>query len=198
MKSTFSTVAQNITQELKIERSLFIGHTASATDEEEAKEFITRVRGEHSQATHNCYAYRLGQTAQPIEYYSDHGEPSGTAGRPILNAILQADLTNTVVVVTRYFGGKKLGIRGLIDAYHSTAALVLAAAGQKVIIPSFRLSITCEYNCLSQINYLLEKFGGKIHSTEYGMNIKIQATLPEECRTEAIPALSTLAKVCTE
>ncbi|HHU51190.1 MAG TPA: YigZ family protein [Firmicutes bacterium] len=195
MGSSYKTVAQSATWETKIQRSVFIGHTRSVDSEAEAKAFLAKVREEHTQATHNCYAYRLGLRDLPLEYYNDHGEPAGTAGRPILNAILQADLYNTIVVVTRYFGGKKLGIRGLIDAYHSTAVQTLTVAGVKEILPRFSLSVTCAYSQLAQVNYILQQFAGLTETIDYSANVKLQVLLPEEYQAEAISALSALSGV---
>ena len=109
MAETYYTIAARATHEEKIQRSVFIGHAAPVATEEEARDFIAQIRQEHATATHNCYAYSLGAVDEPLLYYNDHGEPPGTAGRPILNAIRKTGLTNTVVVVTRYFGGKTRG-----------------------------------------------------------------------------------------
>ncbi|HCA40348.1 MAG TPA: thymidylate synthase [Aminobacterium sp.] len=120
----------NVTYELKIKRSLFIAHVSVSRSEEIARQFISDVSQKHKQATHNCWAYRVG--IDPIiEYCSDAGEPSGTAGKPILGAIQRANLTFTTVVITRYFGGIKLGVRGLIEAYGNATTQALEKAGKK-------------------------------------------------------------------
>lgn len=195
MERSYKTVAQHVTWETKIQRSIFIGHTRSVDTEGEAKAFLAQIREEHAQATHNCYAYRLGLCDLPLEYYNDHGEPSGTAGRPILSAILQANLTNTIVVVTRYFGGKKLGVRGLIDAYHSTATQTLAVAGVSAIIPRFLVFISCDYSQLSQVNYILQQFEGLTETVDYSTQVNLQVLLPEEYQSAVIPALTALPGV---
>lgn len=190
MDGSYWTVARKIAYQAKIQRSLFIGHTCPVASEEEAREFLSAVREEHSQATHNCYAYRIGLVAEPLTYFNDHGEPAGTAGRPILSAILQAGLTNTVIVVTRYFGGKKLGIRGLIDAYHSTAAEALRQAGKVLTVPSFTLLLTCDYPQLQPVNHLLQQYEILTEEADYGARVRLRLLIPENRREEFYSHLS--------
>jgi uncharacterized YigZ family protein len=114
--------------ERKERRSRFIASLDVARNEEEAREFIRATSQNHAEANHNCWAYRVG-APKATEYFSDAGEPSGTAGKPILGAIRKAGLDNTVIVVTRYFGGIKLGVRGLIEAYGRCASLAIEEAG---------------------------------------------------------------------
>ncbi len=124
--------------EIKIRRSTFICSLAHASSMEKAREFISRVAKSHSAATHNCWAYIMG-TAGQIYHSSDAGEPAGTAGKPILNTLQKHRMTCTAAVVTRYFGGVKLGIRGLIDAYSQSVEAAIETA------PLVRLVSTCSY-----------------------------------------------------
>lgn len=196
MEPVYFTVAREFIWEQKIERSRFIGQTAPVVDAEEAQGFIGRIKNEvHPQATHNCFAYRLGLGENPMTYYSDQGEPSGTAGRPILNALLQQDLTNTVIVVTRYFGGKKLGIRGLIDAYHSTALQTLNAAGRSPFLPTFVLALDLSYPQLPLINHLIQTCEGEVMSQDYGATVHLAVRVPEKNRSALTTALNGLAEV---
>ena len=196
METVYYTVAREFTWEQKIERSLFIGQSRSVVDAEEAQAFVARIKTEvHPQATHNCFAYRIGCGDHPLTYYSDQGEPTGTAGRPILNAILQQELTNTVVVVTRYFGGKKLGIRGLIDAYHSTARETLVAAGRSLLVPTFLLSLEIPYPQLPVVTHLCQTYGGEIENQDYGVTVRLDIRLPEKHRAALITALNGLPDV---
>ena len=196
MELVYYTVAQEQTWEQKIERSRFIGQAAPVADADEAQAFIGRIKTEvHPQATHNCFAYRLGLSENPITYYSDHGEPSGTAGRPILNAILQQELTNTVVVVTRYYGGKKLGVRGLIDAYHSTALQTLRAAGRRPFRPTVTLNLALPYPQLPVVNHLLQTYEGKIVKEEYGVAVHLTVRLPENNQAALTGTLQGLPEV---
>ena len=111
--------------ELKIKKSLFIGHLKYVNDLESARDFIREIKKQHKQANHNCFAYVIGDNF----YSSDDREPSGSAGRPILNMIRRHNLTNVVIVVTRYFGGVELGIRGLIEAYGNVAEGTIREVG---------------------------------------------------------------------
>ncbi len=124
--------------EIKIRRSTFICSLAYASTMEKAKECISQVAKHHSAATHNCWAYIMGPAGE-IYHSSDAGEPAGTAGKPILNTLNKYRMTCTAAVVTRYFGGVKLGIRGLIDAYCQSVEAAIEAA------PLIRLVQTCSY-----------------------------------------------------
>lgn len=117
----YRTIAANGSCEKDIKKSRFIAHIAQTNSEEEAKSFIQKIREEEKDATHNCTAYIVLENVK-IERMSDDGEPSGTAGSPILNVLQQNELENVTAVVTRYFGGIKLGAGGLIRAYSSTTA----------------------------------------------------------------------------
>lgn len=126
--ASYHTVRGCGCHELEINKSRFIAYAARAGSEEEARAFIAEIRKKHWDATHNCSAYVLGETDQ-VQKADDDGEPSGTAGRPILEVIKKNGLKETVIVVTRYFGGIKLGAGGLIRAYGKSAAAGLKAAG---------------------------------------------------------------------
>lgn len=178
----FLTVQTQSSFELNVEHSRFIGHCREVAGEEEAKAFIAEIRNEHAQATHNCYAYRIGTGEHPLEYFNDHGEPSGTAGKPILGAIQRLNLTNVVVVVTRYFGGKKLGVRGLIEAYAAAANGVLEKAGVVTRIPRFTVTLVYNYPEHSQILYRLQQIKAEVLESEYTDVVKIAISVPEENR----------------
>lgn len=167
----YKTIKGEATYELKIERSVFIAHTREANSEEEARAFVAAVRAEHKQAAHNCYAYRIGTGAREATYFNDHGEPGGTAGKPILGAILSREVTNLCVVVTRYFGGKKLGVRGLIEAYGTAAGRAIDAAGVVTRTPVSRMEVECDYPRLNQVLYLLNRHGARVLHTDYGQQI---------------------------
>lgn len=178
----YFTVNQSATAELVIERSRFIGHCCEVETEEEAKTFIAGIRLEHARANHNCFAYRIGNTEQPHEYFNDHGEPSGTAGKPILGAIQRLNLVNTVVVVTRYFGGKKLGVRGLIEAYGQAATLVLETAGIAQRIPQFEATCVYDYSHHSLILHRLQQVEANIKDTQFTENVTLRLSVPESQR----------------
>ena len=119
------TIITPVKYELKIKKSLFIGHIKHVTDPESARDYIREIKKTHKQANHNCSAYIIGETC----FSSDDREPRGTAGRPILNMLKRYEMTNVVIVVTRYFGGVELGIRGLIEAYGKVAEETIKLCG---------------------------------------------------------------------
>ena len=175
---TYLTILQEASCELNIERSRFIGHCMETPNEAAAKSFIEAVRIKHSQANHNCYAFRVQAGEYPLEYFNDHGEPSGTAGKPILGAIQRLNLLNVTVVVTRYFGGKKLGVRGLIEAYGKTASLVLEQAGTFLKVPKYSMTLNYPYSEHSKILYQLRQFEAEIIATRFGESVQISFSIP--------------------
>ncbi|AQQ53954.1 YigZ family protein [Planococcus lenghuensis] len=128
MRANYKTIKGFATAEIIIQKSRFIGHAARAETEQEALGFIESIKKEHSSATHNCSAYLIGENDQ-IQKANDDGEPSGTAGVPMLEVLKKQGLKDTVIVVTRYFGGIKLGGGGLIRAYGKSVTEALDAAG---------------------------------------------------------------------
>ncbi|APX72303.1 YigZ family protein [Companilactobacillus allii] len=124
----YKTIAQTGAFEKDIKKSRFIAHIAQTFSEDEAKQFISKIQKQESGATHNCTAFIVLENVE-IERMSDDGEPSGTAGSPILNVLQQNDLKNVTAVVTRYFGGIKLGAGGLIRAYSSTTSDAIKEIG---------------------------------------------------------------------
>lgn len=146
----YSSLYQFGSDEVLIEKSRFIGHGKGVQSEEEAIAFIESVRKEYRDATHNVWAYIIGENKN-IQRYSDDGEPSGTAGIPVLEVLKKEDITNAAVVVTRYFGGIKLGAGGLVRAYTKSAVLAVQAARKitkKVFVP---LQLTFDYSLLGKL-----------------------------------------------
>jgi uncharacterized YigZ family protein len=137
---------------ITIKGSKFQSYTHNVKSRNDVDDFLAAKRKEHYKATHICYAYRIG-TDNIIEFSTDAGEPSGTAGKPILGVIQKYELTNTLVIVIRYFGGTKLGVRGLIDAYHDSAEEVVKDTPIKTLWKVEKLNITLTYSNLSTIEY---------------------------------------------
>jgi uncharacterized YigZ family protein len=184
MKDTYKTVAAEVVVQSKIQRSIFIAHARETGSEEEVREFIGEIKEKHKQATHNCWAYQIGLGKRTQAHYDDDGEPSGSAGKPILGAIMSRDLTNVTVVVTRYFGGRKLGIRGLIDAYGETAGMAL---DEKIVTKIIRrpFYLTCDYPQLDQITYLVKQYRGKIIQSNYQERISLKIAIPPSQLSQA-------------
>lgn len=173
----YRTIGERASLEVKIEKSLFIGHACEAAAVETAKAIVAEVREAHREATHNCYAYHVGSPPGDQTYFNDHGEPAGTAGKPILGAILKRELTDVVVVVTRYFGGKKLGVRGLIEAYGLVAGEVLDKAGVRDGVRLVHLRLNCSYQQLNHVTHLVSIAGGTAVPA-FDAEVALSVTLP--------------------
>jgi len=160
--------------ESNIKRSRFIANVVLCRNENTVKEQLKELCVIHRQAGHNCWAYVLG-TEPRIEHSSDAGEPSGTAGRPILGEIMRSGLVNLLVVVTRYFGGIKLGTRGLIKAYSGTAAQALASCQRAERVRTREVKVCFPYSSMGDVTNLLLRTGneGELQwdfSTQAGQN----------------------------
>jgi uncharacterized YigZ family protein len=178
MLATYFTVKQTAIEEIIIQKSRFIGHVARVETEEEAQQFIQEIKKKHNAATHNCSAYMIGEHDQ-IQKANDDGEPSGTAGVPMLEVLKKKNLKDTVVVVTRYFGGIKLGAGGLIRAYGNATTEALQGSGIVKRQLMQGISITVEYtllgkleNVLRQSDYILETIN-YLEKVEFIVYVKI-------------------------
>ncbi|MGO0063647.1 YigZ family protein [Brevibacillus fluminis] len=166
MLDQYKTVAGYGEDEIVIERSRFIGYAQRATTEEEAVAFINMIKKKHWDATHNCSAFVIGENDQ-IQRSSDDGEPSGTAGKPILECIKKNGLKDTVVVVTRYFGGIKLGAGGLVRAYTAGTVTGLQAAGIVAHLLHQEISVTVDYHWWGKVENELRLLNSRVADTIY-------------------------------
>src|SRR5690606_25357117 len=141
------TVTRGVQHEDVVEGSRFIAWVEPVSSADEALTLVTRARTEHPDATHHCWAYRLGDEMR----FSDDGEPGGTAGRPMLEVMLKRGLDGCAAVVTRYFGGKKLGAGGLVRAYGGAVARALDAAGVVRLVPYQRLRVRAPFASASAV-----------------------------------------------
>lgn len=158
-------------------KSRFITTVVPVSSEEEAIEFIEKMKKKYWNATHNCFAYVIGEHHE-IQRCSDDGEPSGTAGRPMLDVLLGEDVHNLAVVVTRYFGGTLLGTGGLVRAYSSA---VKAGLSSSVIITKtagFKLRIGTDYTDLGKIQYILNEREVPIMEIEYTDRVELEVVIP--------------------
>lgn len=162
--------------------SKFIGYAYPVKDEAAVKEKLECIRQEHPKATHHCYAYRLGLDKNNYRT-NDDGEPNGTAGKPILGQIDSIGITNTLVVVVRYFGGTKLGVSGLIDAYKETARETLAVATiiTYKILDYYR--IRCAYEQVQRVYHIVHQVQAQIISQELDILCAFEIAVTEEQRT---------------
>lgn len=190
--TAYQTVAREATGRLTVNHSIFVARAVEIVTETEVREFLGRVKATEPRADHHCYAYRLGPREREIVYASDAGEPGGSAGRPILQAIQAAGLTNVLVVVTRYFGGRKLGIPGLIEAYRASATDVLALAGTITRVPSCVLELRLGYDRLEPVRRLARVHAAQETATEFGQEVLLRLSVPlaeKESFLEGLAAL---------
>ena len=174
--------AKTAEKQIIIERSRFIGKVFTVKTEDEAREYINSVKKEHPFATHNCYAYVAERGA--IARFSDDGEPQGTAGMPMLEVLKNRGLSDTLVVITRYFGGIKLGAGGLVRAYSSTAAAALDEAGVEELRPSNVIKVVVAYDKYSAFLKFCEKRTIITTDTAYGENVEITVAVPTKDAAE--------------
>ncbi|MFJ4772002.1 YigZ family protein [Streptomyces uncialis] len=178
MQDEYRTVAQEGVHETEINRSRFLCALSPAANEEEAQRFIARVRKEHADATHNCYAYVIGADAS-VQKANDDGEPGGTAGVPMLQMLLRRDMRYVVAVVTRYYGGVKLGAGGLIRAYGGSVGEALDTLGT-LTRRRFRLAtVTVDHQRAGKLQNELRATGREVRDVRYGEAVTIGIGLPD-------------------
>ena len=176
MSDIYLTPEKEASSELVEKRSKFIGNIKHINSEEEALFYIKKIKKEHYDANHNVYAYITKDTKR----YSDDGEPSKTAGLPILDMLENQGITDVVCVVTRYFGGTLLGTGGLVRAYTSAAKMALENAGIKKLLLHSTLSITVPYNLFDSVKYLANECGCTFTSCDYTDIIRVSAICKKE------------------
>ena len=175
---SYTTLGQYSAEEYIVKKSRFIGYAKPVKSEQDALCFIEEIRKKHWDDTHNVYAYALREGS--IKRFSDDGEPQGTAGMPVLNVITQEDISDCVVVVTRYFGGILLGGGGLVRAYSHSAKLAIDAAGVVTLVPWLVLNISCDYNLYGKIETLIRDLGGVVQDTAFTDNVNISFRIGKE------------------
>ncbi|OFI46415.1 YigZ family protein [Floricoccus penangensis] len=156
--------------EEEIKKSRFICHLKRVGTEDEAREFINKIKKEHYKANHNCSAFTLGEN-QEIQRSSDDGEPSGTAGIPMLEVLKKREIINVVAVVTRYFGGIKLGAGGLIRAYAGSVAHALDVAPLVKIVEQQEVKVDIDYSLFDNLNRFLDTQNLKLIDTQFTTEI---------------------------
>lgn len=189
MTDEFITIASETRAELKVQASRFIAAALPVATRAEAEQFLDRERRTYHDATHHCFAYRLGTDSTQFRF-SDAGEPSGSAGKPILAAIDAQRLTNVIVVVTRYFGGTKLGVGGLVRAYSDAALLVLERAEKVTKYKTTLLEATFPHSHISGVMHVVSTVGAKIVDTTYDEDVhavlEIRLAKAEELKTALV------------
>lgn len=177
MQATYKTIKTDGLAETEIKKSRFLCHLKRVTSEEEAKAFIQGIKKEHWKANHNCSAYLIGEHSE-IQRSSDDGEPSGTAGVPMLEVLKKNDLINVCVVVTRYFGGIKLGAGGLIRAYSHAVSHGLQAVGLVMGKLQQEISLDLDYSLLGKLQNSLPET--TIKETIFAEKVTVICRVDEE------------------
>lgn len=178
MLSQYKTVYAGGEAEIIEKKSRFIATVKPVKSEEEAIAFIEGLKKKYWNATHNCSAYVIGEHFQ-VQRCSDDGEPSGTAGKPMLDVLLGEELHDTAVVVTRYFGGTLLGTGGLVRAYQASTKAGLEASTVITKMHGSRVSVETDYTGLGKIQYILGQRGLTILNSEYTDKVTLEVLLPE-------------------
>ena len=183
MLERYKTVRRQASAEIVIKKSRFIGYAKPVESEEEAVAFIQEIKQLHKQATHNCSAYIVGERDQ-FQKASDDGEPSGTAGKPILEVIKHKGLKNVAVVVTRYFGGIMLGAGGLVRAYTDGAVAGIEAADEIVNVLHREVFVDVDYTWYGKLENVLHGKGTRVGGTDFTDRVTVRC-LPEAPEADA-------------
>lgn len=175
----YKTIRQEASAEIMIEKSRFIAHVRPVESKEEADAFFAEIRARDRNATHNVPAFILGEKFES-QWASDDGEPQGTSGVPMLQMMLREGLTNIAVIVTRYFGGVKLGTGGLVRAYTGAAKLALAEAGICEVHELALLTFLVDYTVLGKLQNLAEKGDFQILDTRFEDRVTLTVAIEQE------------------
>jgi len=171
------------TSKLTVLSSKFLGYLIPITSLQELETHLISIKKEHPKANHFCYAYRLGKP-EIQAFATDAGEPSGSAGKPILGVLSKHQLTDTMLVVVRYFGGKKLGVRGLINAYGQTALQSVEQAAIHRYAPHVCYDITLHYSDQSQFEHELSRRDGLLQQASYDDRVHLKVAFPTEYHSQ--------------
>lgn len=193
-EDTYKTITSPSTGSYSEKRSKFLAYAFPVQTEQQVKERLTEIQKKHNDARHHCYAYILGPRKDAYRM-NDNGEPSGTAGRPIHGQLMSKDLTNTLVIVVRYFGGIKLGVSGLQNAYKIAAKEALEAATiiEKTIDETYE--VTFEYLQMNNVMQLMKDPYVTIISQQSNLNCTIQFTVRQREAERIVTALKKLGQV---
>lgn len=185
----YFTVGGDGTAEVTVKHSKFIAFCSAVATDDEAEAFVKAIKKRYTDATHAPYAYLLGERSDKSRT-SDDGEPSGTSGVPILEAIKNSGLTNTAVVVVRYFGGIKLGTGGLARAYADAALAALSAAGKRAFDKCVLFDISCDYGLISTVQNQIYAFNGVVQNADYTGGAVLSVAVPAAKKEAFLCALA--------
>ena len=180
MGSNYSYPAESTSIEYEVKKSRFIGIALRAENRDQALAHLDQIRLEYPDARHHCWAYLIGSPEMPETMaQSDDGEPSGTAGKPILNVLQHKSVGDVMVVVVRYFGGIKLGAGGLVRAYSHSAQLVMEALKLEQRVAKIQVRIDCGFHQEQEVRHWLSNHQGEIGEVDYTDKVQMNCLLPE-------------------
>ena len=185
----FDTLYSGASAEIEEKKSRFIATVQPVASEEEAAGFIARMKKQYWDATHNCSAYVIGDNGE-FTRCSDDGEPSGTAGRPMLDVLTRRHITNAAVVVTRYFGGTLLGTGGLVRAYQGAVSEALKECVILHRTEGVIFTIRCDYNDFGKLQYIAAQNGYRILSTDYADSVTLRMLADSDVRDSAVSVIT--------
>lgn len=185
----YKTIKQDGEGEIVEKKSRFLGKIKKVETEEEALEFIESIKKQYWDARHNCFAYIIGTKGETVRC-SDDGEPSGTAGKPMLEVLQNQELRNVVVVVTRYFGGVLLGTGGLVRAYTQATQEALKEAQVATMTPMFVMTVRTDYNAIGKIKYVLAQEEIPVLNEEYAADVVVTIAVPQNQKDSMIKKLT--------
>lgn len=190
----YQIATNQVVDETIVNRSKFICFLSPCKSNEAAKAFVKEVQQLHPQAGHHCYAFVSSYPTNSQSYgFSDDGEPSGTAGRPMLQVLQGSDIGEICAVVVRYFGGIKLGTGGLQRAYGNSVRQALVLLETKTKIPMVHKTLACQYTQVNDILHLITAIGGEVIEQNYHENVELTLAIPEEKLQQTVEQLKTLS-----
>jgi uncharacterized YigZ family protein len=184
MSQRYPIPSQTVRTEIIVKRSRFITTLGYADTVAAAKSFIQTIRQEMPDATHHVYAFRIGYGSSVMEGFSDDGEPAGTSGKPVMAVLRGADVGDVVIVVTRYFGGTKLGTGGLVRAYSGAAKAALDALPITEKVTTVPVELTLSYPAYDQLKRLLPEYQATILDETFAGEVMLCLSVPEDLVTD--------------
>jgi len=176
---------------LEIKKSQFITWLLPLSSKQQAKDYLLQARDEYPDARHHCWAYLMGDSPNSLTAaMSDDGEPSGTAGKPMLNVLQHKPVNNVMVIVIRYFGGIKLGAGGLVRAYSQAVEQAFGLAELEPVIVQDEFAVSLDFSDENWLRHIVDKFQGVILTTEYQQQVDVTLTLAQSNSEEFMQALS--------
>ena len=195
MDDRYLTIAKPSRQETKVKGSRFIARTVVVDSVTQAQSELEAIRKQEHAATHNCFAYKTGLPGETVEFkYSDDGEPSGTAGRPIYDVLCGSGVTNGLVVVTRYFGGTKLGTGGLVKAYSEAAKLAMDSSGTKENFVTDRLKVEIEFPVYDTLMKVVHRLGAVEANADFSDRVSLELEIRRSLSDRLVDEIVQISK----